>query len=81
MVRLTTIQSPQVMSEWQHDFQDSCMNPPKIEEIETEDGKRWRVIYAGMVKDHKQQWQAVRHYNEACEVYGQQLGLRRWLDK
>ena len=57
------------------------MNPPKIEEIETENGKRWRVIYAGMVKDHRQEWQAQRHYNEACEVYGQQLGLRRWLEK
>lgn len=65
--------------EVQHDFQDSCMNPPKIEEIETEKGKRWRVMYAGMVKDHEEAWRAERHYGEACEVYGQQLGLRRWL--
>ena len=69
------------MSEWQHDFQDSCMNPPKILQIETENGTRWRVIYAGMVKDHELEWKAARHYHEACEVYGQQLGLKRWLQE
>ena len=69
------------MSDVQHDFYDSCMNPPKIEEIETAQGLRYRVIYAGMVKDHEEAWRAERHYNEACEVYGQQIGLRRWLEK
>lgn len=69
------------MSNVQHDFYDSCMNPPRIEEIETENGKRFRVTYAGMVKDHCEGWKAERHYNEACEVYGQQIGLRRWLEK
>lgn len=69
------------MMDAQHDFHDSCMKPPKIEEIETSKGKRWRVTYAGMVRDHALEWKAARHYHEACEVYGQQIGLRRWLEQ
>ena len=48
------------------------MNLPSIELIETKDGKIWRVIYAGMVKEHRQEWQARVFYEQAL-----QLAIRR----
>ena len=64
------------MSEWQS-FKASCMQPPKIEQIEKENGEKvWRVTYAGMIKEHAQDWQAKRHYGQACEVYVQQLATK-----
>ena len=63
----------------QHVSDDSHVSQPEIEEIETVKGRRWRVSYAGMVKEHEEKWRAERHYEEACEVYGRHLGLRRWL--
>ena len=64
------------MSEWQS-FQDSCMHPPQIEQITKADGSKiWRVTYAGMIKEHRQDWQAEWHYRQACEMYVQQLAQK-----
>lgn len=38
---------------------------PTIENI---DGV-WRVTYAGMVKEHRQDWQAEWHYRQAMELW------------
>ena len=64
------------MSEWQS-FKASCMQPPKIRQIVKGDGsKTWVVEYAGMIKEHAQDWQAEWHYRQACEVYVQQLATK-----
>lgn len=53
------------------------MQPPQIEQIVRDDGtKVWRVTYAGMVKEHRQDWQADWHYRQACEIYVQQIATR-----
>jgi hypothetical protein len=39
--------------------------PPTLEQV----GDIWRVTYAGMVKEHKQDWQAQWHYQQACDMY------------
>lgn len=44
------------------------MNLPTIELIETKDGKIWRVVYAGMVKEHRQEWQARVFYQQALQL-------------
>jgi len=38
---------------------------PTIEKV---DGV-WRVTYAGMVKEHRQDWQAEWHYQQAIELW------------
>jgi len=50
----------------------TIMNLPTIEQIDTKDGKIWRVMYAGMVKEHRQEWQARVFYEQAL-----QLAIRR----
>jgi hypothetical protein len=44
-------------------------NAPTLEQVNTADGIIWRVTYAGMVKEHRQEWQARWQYDRACEVY------------
>jgi hypothetical protein len=39
------------------------MKPPKLEKIITDAGILYRVSYAGMVKDHKHDWQAINAVN------------------
>ena len=45
------------------------MQPPKLELIDTVDGKIWRVTYAGMIKEHRQHWQARVFYEQALQLY------------
>jgi len=47
----------------------AASNAPTIEQITTPSGIIWRVIYAGMVKEHRQEWQARWQYDRACEMY------------
>jgi hypothetical protein len=45
------------------------MQPPKLEKIVTREGIIYRVTYAGMVKDHKRDWQATNFYWHLCQCY------------
>jgi hypothetical protein len=53
------------------------MEPPRLEKIMTAEGIVYRITYAGMVKEHKQDWQAEWHYRQACDMYVQNLATRR----
>jgi superfamily II DNA helicase RecQ len=44
-------------------------NAPTIEQITTPSGIIWRITYAGMVKEHRQEWQARWLYDRACVMY------------
>ena len=51
------------------------MDLPKLEQIETDEGTIWRVTYAGMVREHRQEWQARVFLQQALQqVEG---GVRR----
>mgnify|MGYP003324912191 FL=1 len=54
-------------------LQLSVMNPPKLEHIQTKNGKLWRVTCAGMVKEHQQEWQARCFYHQAVLMYAGRL--------
>lgn len=45
------------------------MPAPTLERIETPQGPIWRVTYAGMVRDHCQDWQAWCFYQMALASY------------
>lgn len=45
------------------------MNAPTLELIQTPNGPLWRVSYAGMVKEHRQEWQAKVFYQQAISLY------------
>lgn len=49
------------------------MKPPKLEQIETKNGKIWRITCAGMVKEHRQEWQARCFYHQAVLMYAGRL--------
>lgn len=42
---------------------------PTIERHDTPHGVIWRVTYAGMVREHRQDWQAWCWYEMACAAY------------
>lgn len=42
---------------------------PTLERLETADGVVWRVSYAGMVRYHRQDWQAFTFYEMAKAMY------------
>lgn len=44
------------------------MEPPKLERIETNEGEIWRVTYAGMVREHRQEWQARVFLQQALQM-------------
>lgn len=48
---------------------------PTIERLQLPDGVLWRVTYAGMVKEHRQDWQAWCWYEMACAAYAVQSRL------
>ena len=45
------------------------MPAPTLERLETPDGVIWRVSYAGMVRYHRQDWQAFTFYEMAQAMY------------
>lgn len=53
------------------------MKAPKLEKIITDAGILYRVTYAGMVKDHKHDWQATNLYWHLCECYVLDLAAKR----
>ena len=55
------------------------MDLPTMERIETDDGTIWRVVYAGMVREHRQEWQARVFFQQALQMAASELrreGLR-----
>lgn len=51
------------------------MELPTLERIETNEGEIWRVTYAGMVREHRQEWQARVFLQQALQMAAG--GLRR----
>ena len=49
------------------------MNLPTMEQIETDDGTIWRVVYAGMVREHRQEWQARVFLQQALQTAASEL--------
>jgi hypothetical protein len=47
------------------------MTPPTLSRVKTKQGFVWEVAYAGMIKHHTQNWQAVIFYYQALEYYHQ----------
>jgi hypothetical protein len=45
------------------------MKPPTLEKH----NDVWRVIYAGMIKEHRQEWQARVFYQQALQLYSQRM--------
>lgn len=49
------------------------MDLPKLERIETDDGTIWRVSHAGMVREHRQEWQARVFLQQALQQAASEL--------
>lgn len=49
------------------------MQPPRLERVLTDDGYVWRIHYAGMVKTHRQDWQAKWMYQQILDAYAADL--------
>jgi len=49
------------------------MDLPTMERIETDDGTIWRVTYAGMVREHRQEWQARVFLQRALQMAASEL--------
>ena len=45
------------------------MTAPKLDVIETKYGKLYRVTYAGMTREHYQEWQANCWYEQVLEMW------------
>jgi len=51
------------------------MDLPTMERIETDEGTIWRVTHAGMVREHRQEWQARVFLQQALQQAA--MDLRR----
>jgi hypothetical protein len=49
------------------------MNLPRLDQIQTKEGKVWRITAAGMVKYHRQEWQARCIYHQFVMMYAGHL--------
>jgi hypothetical protein len=49
------------------------MTAPKLDVIETKYGKLYRVTYAGMTREHYQEWQANCWYEQVLEMWRHQV--------
>lgn len=49
--------------------QNTDMTAPKLDVIETKYGKLYRVTYAGMTREHYQEWQANCWYEQVLEMW------------
>jgi hypothetical protein len=43
--------------------------PPTMQQVETTVGTIWRVTFAGITREHRQQWQAEIYYQQAMDAY------------
>ena len=49
------------------------MELPTMERIKSDDGTIWRVSYAGMVREHRQEWQARVFLQQALQQAAMEL--------
>ena len=56
--------------------EQTVVQHPKLERIETNDGTIWRVTYAGMVREHRQEWQARVFLQQALQQAAMELRRR-----
>lgn len=52
------------------------MTPPRLEVIQTKEGRIFRIHYAGMIKEHRQEWQANWYYQQVLNAYVEDLANR-----
>ena len=54
---------------------DSAYSAPKLDVIETENGKLYRVTYAGMTREHVQEWQARCWFEQVLDMWRHRVKL------
>ena len=54
---------------------DSSYSAPKLDVIETENGKLYRVTYAGMTREHIQEWQARCWFEQVLDMWRHRVKL------
>jgi len=54
---------------------DSAYSAPKLDVIETENGKLYRVTYAGMTREHIQEWQARCWFEQVLDMWRHRVKL------
>jgi hypothetical protein len=54
---------------------DSPYSAPKLDVIETENGKLYRVTYAGMTREHIQEWQARCWFEQVLDMWRHRVKL------
>ena len=51
----------------------STLIAPKLEVIQTENGKVYRTIYGGIVREHIQEWKAQCWYEQLVDAWRQRM--------
>ena len=52
-----------------------AMPYPTMQAVKDKNGEKvWRVTYAGMIREHSQEWQARVWFQEALQVYARDQG-------
>ena len=54
---------------------DSFYSAPKLDVIETKNGKLYRVTYAGMTREHIQEWQARCWFEQVLDMWRHHVKL------
>ena len=54
---------------------DSSYSAPKLDVIQTENGKLYRVTYAGMTREHVQEWQARCWFEQVLDMWRHRVKL------
>lgn len=54
---------------------DSAYSAPKLDVIETKNGKLYRVTYAGMTREHIQEWQARCWFEQVLDMWRHRVKL------
>jgi hypothetical protein len=47
--------------------------PPTMQQVQITTGTIWRVTFAGITREHRQQWQAEIYYQQAMDAYNGRL--------
>jgi hypothetical protein len=54
---------------------DSAHAAPKLDVIQTKNGKLYRVTYAGMTREHFQEWQARCWFEQVLDMWRHRVRL------
>ena len=54
---------------------NSANTAPKLDVIQTKNGKLYRVTYAGMTREHCQEWQAKCWYEQVFDMWRNRIKL------